>query len=151
MFEEKIMQDYKEAMKARDSVRSTVLNFLRAEFKNVAIAKKKDVLDDDEAAAIIKKQIKQRQDSIDQFEKGGRNDLAEKEVKEMVILKAYLPAELPVEEIKKILEEVVVVTGALSMKDMGKVMKEANAKIAGKADGKLVSDLVRQRLTAGKF
>ena len=151
MFEEKIMQDYKEAMKARDSVRSTVLNFLRAEFKNVAIAKKKDVLDDDEAAAIIKKQIKQRQDSIDQFEKGGRNDLAEKEVKEMVILKAYLPAELPVEEIKKILEEVVVATGALSMKDMGKVMKEANAKIAGKADGKLVSDLVRQRLTAGKF
>lgn len=151
MLEEKIMSDYKEAMKARDSMRSTVLNFLRAEFKNVAIAKKKDVLDDDEAATIIKKQIKQRQDSIDQFTKGGRNDLAEKEIKEMAILKVYLPEELPFDEVKKIIEEVTVATGALSMKDMGKVMKDANAKIAGRADGKLVSDLVRERLTNGKF
>ncbi len=151
MLEDKIMSDYKEAMKARDTVRSTVLNFLRAEFKNVAIAKKKDVLDDDEAAAIIKKQIKQRQDSIDQFEKGGRKDLAEKEVQEMALLKAYLPAELPLEEVKRIIEEVALATGALSLKDMGRVMKEVNTAIAGRADGKLVSDLVRERLTKGKF
>ena len=146
MLEEKILNDYKEAMKSRDALKSSTLSFLRAEMINLAIAKKKKVLDDNDTIAVIKKQIKQRQDSIEQFSKGNRPDLADKEAKELEILKSYLPPELPAEEIKKIIEEAIVTTGAQDMKDMGKVMKEVSAKIAGRADGKLVSDLVRERL-----
>ena len=146
MLEEKILNNYKEAMKSRDALKSSTLSFLRAEMINLAIAKKKKVLDDNDTIAVIKKQIKQRQDSIEQFTKGNRLDLADKEAKELEILKSYLPPELPAEEIKKIIEEAIVTTGAQDMKDMGKVMKEAGAKIAGRADGKLVSDLVRERL-----
>jgi len=147
MLEEKILSDYKEAMKAKDSLRSSVLSFLRAEVMNVAIAKKKNKLDDGEVIVVIKKQIKQRQDSIEQFTKGARLDMAEKEAKEKEILKAYLPPELPEAEIKKIIAKVIALTGACGVKDMGKVMKEVNAKIAGQADAKLVSDLVRSALT----
>ncbi|MFH1198786.1 MAG: GatB/YqeY domain-containing protein [Candidatus Omnitrophota bacterium] len=147
MLEEKIMSDYKEAMKARDSLKSTVLSCLRAEFMNTALAKKKDKLDDNDCIAVIRKQIKSRQDSIEQFTVGCRLELAEKEKKELEILKIYLPVEMPVEEIKKIIEEIIIAIGAQGMKDMGRVMKEINAIIAGKADSKTVSDLVKERLS----
>ena len=147
MLEEKIMSDYKESMKARDTLKTAVLNFLRAEMINTAFAKKKDKLDDAETVTVIRKQIKSRQDSIEAFTKGNRMDLADKEKKEMEMLIAYLPTQMPEADIKKIIEEVVVVTGAQEMKDMGKVMKEVSAKVAGQADGKVVSDLVRQRLS----
>jgi uncharacterized protein YqeY len=146
MLEEKILSDYKEAMKARDALKTSVLSFLRADIINGQVAKKKNALDDTEVIAVIKKQIKQRQDFIEQFTKGERLEMAEKEKKELEILKAYLPAELSADEVKKIIEEVVVATAASGMKDMGKVMKEVNVKLAGQADGKLVSDLVRERL-----
>jgi uncharacterized protein YqeY len=147
MLEEKILNDYKEAMKSRDTLKSSVLSFLRAELMNTAVAKKKKALDDNEVVSVIKKQIKQRQDSIDQFTKGNRLEMAEKEKKEQEILKTYLPPELSVEEIKKIVAEAIVTTGASSIKDMGKVMKEVTAKIAGQADAKSVSDLVRESLS----
>ncbi len=147
MLEEKILDDYKEAMKSRDTLRSSVLNFLRAEIMNVAIAKKKSKLDDNEIIAVIRKQIKERQDSIEQFKQGSRQDLADKEAKELEILKSYLPPELPTLEIKAIIEEAISLTAASGMKDMGKVMKEAAVKIAGRADAKLVSDLVKERLS----
>lgn len=147
MMEEKILNDYREAMKSRDSVKSSVLSFLRAEFMNAAVAKKKNSLDDAEAITVIKKQIKQHQDSIEQFKKGNRFDLAEKEENELRILKVYLPQELPEEEVNKIIEEAIVSTGASALKDMGRVMKEITAKVSGRADGKLVSDLVRARLS----
>ncbi len=143
MLEEKILNDYKEAMKARDTLKSSVLSFLRADMINLAIAKKKKVLDDSEVISVIKKQIKQRQDSIEQFKNGNRPDMADKETKELEILKSYLPPELSADEVKKIIEEVISATGAKEMKDMGKVMKEVTAQIAGRADGKLVSDLVK--------
>ncbi|MDO8661853.1 MAG: GatB/YqeY domain-containing protein [Candidatus Omnitrophota bacterium] len=146
MLEAKILSDYKEAMKSRDSLKSSVLSFLRADLMNAAIAKKKNALDDSETIAVIKKQVKQRQDSIEQFTKGARPEMAEKEKQELEILKTYLPAEMSSDEIKKIIEEVAVAAGAGGLKDMGKVMKEVNLKIAGKADGKLVSELVRERL-----
>ena len=146
MLEEKILNDYKEAMKARDSLKSSVLSFLRADMMNLAVAKKKKALDDSEVITVIKKQIKQRQDSIEQFTKGDRIEMAEKEKKELELLKPYLPPEISGDEIKKVIEEVVAATAASGMKDMGRVMKEVNAKIAGQADGKLVSDLVRERL-----
>ncbi len=147
MLEDVILNDYKEAMKNKDTLKSSVLNFLRAEMINAALAKKKTKLDDNESFTVIRKQIKARQDSIEQFTKGNRQDLADKEAKELVVLKSYLPEELPAEEIKKIIEEIAISTAALGMKDMGKVMKEVAIKIAGKADGKLVSDLVRERLS----
>ncbi|MFA6357840.1 MAG: GatB/YqeY domain-containing protein [Candidatus Omnitrophota bacterium] len=147
MLVDSIFNDYKAAMKSRDVLKSSVLSFLRAEMLNQATAKKKDKLDDAEIFVVIKKQIKQRQDSIEQFTKGGRIEAADKEKKELEILKCYLPAEMPQEQIKSLIEELIVVTGASSMKDMGKLMKELTEKIAGKADGKLVSDLVRQRLS----
>jgi len=147
MLEEKIFNDYKEAMKNRDTLKSSVLSFLRAAMMNAAIEKKKKNLDDNDVIAVIKKQVKQRRDSIEQFQKGNRQDLADKETKELEILKSYLPPELPVEEIKKIIEEAIALTGAQDMKDTGKVMKEVTAKIAGRADSKLVSDLVRERLS----
>jgi len=147
ILEGKIFNDYKEAMKNRDTLKSSALSFLRAAIINVAIEKKKKNLDDNDIIAVIKKQVKQHQDSIEQFQKGNRQDLADKETKELEILKSYLPSELPVEEIKKIIEEAIALTGAQDMKDMGKVMKEVTAKIAGRADSKSVSDLVRERLS----
>jgi uncharacterized protein YqeY len=147
MLEEKILNDYKEAMKNKDTLKSSTLSLLRAEMINVAIAKKKKTLEDGEVITVIKKQVKQHHDSIEQFKQGNRLDLADKETRELGILKSYLPPELPAEEIKEIIEEAITLTSAQDMKDMGKVMKEVTAKIAGRADGKLVSDLVKERLT----
>jgi len=147
MLEDKILNDYKEAMKSKDAVKVSTLSFLRAAMKNLAIDKKRDKLEDADAVAIVKKQIKQRQDSIEQFKKGNRPDLAQKEEKELEILKTYLPKGLSADEVKKVIEEAVALTGASGVKDMGKVMKEVMAKTAGQADGKLISDLVKERLT----
>jgi uncharacterized protein YqeY len=146
MLEDKILSDYKDAMKARDTLKSSVLSLLRADFINTAMAKKKQKLEDADALAVIRKQAKQREDSIEQFTKGNRVDLADKEKHELEILKSYLPQELAEEELNKIIDEAVATTGASGLKDMGKVMKEANTQIAGRADGKLVSELVKKRL-----
>lgn len=147
MLEEKILNDYKEAMKSKDTLRASTLSFLRAQFMNLVIEKRKKNLDDNEVIMVIRKQIKQHQDSIEQFKKGSRQDLVDKETKESEILRSYLPQELTLDEIKKIIEDAIVSTGALGMKDMGRVMKEVTAKISrAGADGKLVSDLVKERL-----
>jgi uncharacterized protein YqeY len=145
--EEKILLDYKEAMKNKDALRSSVLNFLRAEMINVAIAKKKKSLEDSDCISVIRKQIKQRQDSIEQFKQGNRQDLAEKEARELEILKPYLPQELSFEELEKLVDQAIALSGAQGLKDMGKVMKEVNLKVAGRAEGKLVSDTVRRKLS----
>jgi uncharacterized protein YqeY len=147
MLDKIILNDYKAAMKARDSLKSSVLSFLRADMLNLATAKKKDKLDDMEIVTVIRKQVKQRQDSIQQFTQGGRLEMADKEKKELDILKNYLPVELSAEEIKRLIEEVIIAIGANGVKDMGRVMKELTIKLAGKADGRLVSDLVKQRLS----
>jgi uncharacterized protein YqeY len=147
MLEEKILNEYKAAMKSRDSLKSSVLSCLRAECLNAALAKKKNALDDNEVIAVIKKQVKQHQDSIDQFKQGNRNDLVEKESKELVILQAYLPEQLSEEKLKGVIDEIIKETGALGLKDMGKVMKEAVAKVGANADSKLLSDLVKARLS----
>jgi pyruvate ferredoxin oxidoreductase alpha subunit len=105
-------------------------------------------LDDADCVIVIKKLIKQHQDSIEQFTKGSRLDLVDKETKELEILKSYLPQELGPDELKKFIEEAILSTAAASMKDMGKVMKEVMAKTAGACDNKLASDLIRQRLTS---
>ncbi len=149
MLGEKILTDYKEAMKAKDGIRSSTLSFLRAELLNAAIARKKDSLDDAEIIAVIQKQIKQRQDAIAQFRAGNRSDLADKEAAEVAVLQAYLPPQLGEAELKKIIAEVVASSGAAGMGAMGAVMKEVSQRTAGRADGKKVSELVRAHLFAG--
>lgn len=146
MLEDKIASDYKESMKARDQLRTQTISFLRSELKYYAIDKKAEKLDDADALVVIKKLIKQRQDSIAQFEKGGRLDLVEKEKKELQILKSYMPQEMSAQEVNKIVDEVIAGMGALTPKDMGRVMKEVMSRTKGLADNKLVSDTVRQKL-----
>ncbi len=146
MLDQKINQDYVVAMKARDQVRSSTLNFLRAQIKNVRIEKREETVSDADVIAVIKKQIKQRQDSIEQYAKGGRQDLADKETTELNILKEYLPKELSEEHIRAIIAETLNETQATSVKDMGKVMKGVMDKVAGNADNRLVSQLVKEAL-----
>lgn len=142
---DKITQDMKEAMKARDQLKLSTLRLLVSEIKNREIDAKGELKDED-ILALVQKAVKQRQDSISQYEKGGRQDLAEKEKAEMEILKTYLPEELSREEILQIIDEAIAATGASSPKEMGKVMREVMPKVKGRADGKLVNELVRKRL-----
>ena len=145
--EEKIGQDYVQAMKARDSFTSSVVSFLRAQIKQIKVDKRLEVVADEEVIAIIKKQVKQRQDSISQFKAGNRPDLAEKEEKELAVLKNYLPPEISAEKIKIIIDEVVTASNATSIKDMGRVMKDVLARLAGAADNQIVGALVKERLS----
>ena len=146
MLEDKILADFKDAMKKRESLKIATLSFLRSQLKNIAIEKKEDKLDDSDIIAAIKKQVKQRLDSIEKFKSGGRQDLVEKEQNEVEILKSYLPKELSREEIEKVVDEVIVNIGANTMKDMGKVMKEVISQVAGRADNKIVSELIKSKL-----
>lgn len=146
--EEKIMEDFKDAMRKRDSTRISTLSFMRAQFSYTALEKKKQTLEDQEVIAVVKKLVKQHDDAIEQFRRGNRQDLVEKEEKELAILKTYLPQEMPLEEVERIVKEVISEIGASGMKDMGRVMKEVASRTGGKADGRMVSDTVRKRLSA---
>ena len=149
MLEEQLQKDYFQAMKDRDTVKASTVNFLRAQLKNVRIEKRSETLEDKDVVTVIKKQIKQRQDSIEQYEKGGRKDLADKETAEMAILKSYLPEELSEQALQQFIEQAIRETGAQSMKDMGNVIKAVAAKAQGRADNRVVSELVKKAL-AGK-
>ena len=145
---EQIDHDIKEAMKAKAADKLSVLRMLKAAVKNAAIEKggQAGVLDDVEATAIIRKQVKQRQDSIDSFEKGGRTELADKERSEITILQTYLPQALPPEELARLIDEAIAETGATGKAQMGAVMKTLQPKVAGRADGKTLSQEVQRRL-----
>ena len=147
MLEEKILNDYKEALKSKDKIKSSILNFLRANLMNLLIKLQKKSLDDNEVIGEIKKLVKQHRDSIEQFKKGSRDDLVAQESQELEILKSYLPPELALDEIKQIINEAVSQTQAKGLKDMGRVMKEVMAKIASRANGKAVSALVNRKLS----
>ena len=147
LLEDKILDDYKEAMKAKDTLKASILSFLRSQFMNVRIDKRKDKLDDSDVIGAVKKLIKQHQDSIEGFKAGNRQDLVDKETRELEILKTYLPEELGPEQVKQIIEEALTALGATTMKDMGRVMKEVMAKTAGRADSKIISDMVKEKLT----
>ena len=147
MLEDQIGKDYIRAMKDRNTVKSSTLSFLRAQMKNVLIEKKVEKLNDAEVIAVIKKQVKQRQDSILQYEKGGRQDLAGKEAAELAILKNYLPEEMSEQELEGFVAAAIKEAQADSMKDMGKVMKIVTGNVQGRADNKLVSELVKRALS----
>ena len=145
--EDKISQDYIQAMKARDTARSAALNFLRAQIKNVKIDKRVEKVADEDVITVIKKQIKQRQESITQFKAGNRPELAAKEEAEMAMLRTYMPQEMSKEALAAVVDEVIKAKQATTIKDMGSVMKEVLAKVAGKADNQVVGALVKERLT----
>ncbi|HBR15139.1 MAG TPA: aspartyl-tRNA amidotransferase [Candidatus Omnitrophica bacterium] len=146
MLEEQISKDYIQAMKARDAVRSSTLSFLRSQLKYARLDKRVHGLEDQDVIGVIKKQIKQRQDSIEQYQKGGRQDLVDKESAELNILKSYLPQEMTESELKPLVEQAIQEAQACSIKDMGKVMKLMTVKVAGRADNAVLSDLVKKVL-----
>jgi uncharacterized protein YqeY len=145
---ERITRDLTAAMKAQDAARTSTLRMAKAALMNKQIDKH-GAVDDAEAVRVLQGLVKQREDSAEQYAKGGRPELAEKERAEMALLKAYLPAEVTDDEIAAAVEKAVAETGATSPKDMGKVMKAAMAALAagGKSvDGKRVNEAVKKRL-----
>ena len=146
--EGKIYDDYIQARKAKESHRVEFLSLVRSELKNAAIDSKKAELDDSQVLTILKKQQKRLLDAKEAIASSGRKDLLENLDKELEILKQYLPQDLSDAQVITIIEEVITQTGASSMKDMGRVMKEVIAKIGVRADSKKVSALVKEKLSS---
>ncbi len=147
---EQIDQDLIQAMKAKETDKLAVLRMLKSALKYAAIEKggAEGKLDETEATAVIRKQVKQRQDSIEGFEKGHRPELAAKEKKELEFLNAYLPKQLSEADLTRLVKESIAEAGATSKAQMGAVMKIAQAKSAGSADGKALSQEVQKQLGA---
>ena len=146
--QERVDSDLKEAMRAKDATKLGVLRMLKSALKYAAIAKSgaEAELSDAEAVQVIRKQAKQRQDSIESFEKGGRAELADKEKQELAILNTYLPQGMSPDELAKVVRETIAELGATSKAQMGAVMKALQAKAAGRADGKALSAEVQKQL-----
>ena len=142
---EQVRADLTESMKARTAERTSTLRMLQAAIKNEQINLGHE-LSDEEALSVIRKSVKQRHDSIEQFTKGNRPDLASKEAAEVEILKLYMPPELSDSELESGLREIIASTGAQSKKDMGKVMKEATARFKGRVDGRKIQEIVSRLL-----
>jgi uncharacterized protein len=142
---DQVRADLTESMKARSAERTSVLRMLQAAIKNEQINVQHE-LSDEEVMTVIRKAVKQRHDSIEQYTKGNRADLAAKEQSELEILKTYMPPELTDEEIESGVREIIASTGAQSKKDMGKVMKEATARFKGRVDGKKIQEIVQRLL-----
>jgi uncharacterized protein len=146
MLTDKIAADMKDAMRAKDAPRLSTLRMLKSAIEYHKIDKKQEKLTDADVTTVIRKQIKQRQDSIDGFEKGGRADLVEKERAELAVLKSYLPEELSPAQVEEVVKATITELGATTKADMGKVMKAVQARVAGRADNRLVSQLVSANL-----
>lgn len=143
---ERIQLDLTAAMKARDELRTSVLRMVKSALKNKEVEKMKP-LDDTEAVQLLQSLVKQRRESIEQFSKGGRTDLAERESREIAVIESYLPAAPTIEEMDAAIAAAIAESGATSAKQMGAVVKAARARLTGKTiDGKSLSDRVRARL-----
>ena len=143
---DRLSEDLKLAMKARDQLRMDVIRMIKAAVLNKEVEMKKD-LDDAEMSRIMTTMIKQRKESVEQYEKGQRAELAAKERQEISIIESYLPKALSADELERIVESLIRETGATSAKDMGMVMKAVMTRLVGQpVDGKQVSDLVRSKL-----
>lgn len=137
--------DLKEAMKAKDTLRTEVVRNVRGTMRAKEIDSGVE-LSDEELQKLIRSLVKQREDSIAQYEQGGRADLVERERAEKALLESYLPAAVSAAEIERVVGEVIAELGVTTIKDMGKVMKAAQAKLGASADGKLISTFVKQKL-----
>jgi uncharacterized protein YqeY len=150
MTEQKISNDLKEAMKAGRDFEVGVLRMISSAFHNKEIEKKgrglEPALSEDEAVEVLTKEAKKRKEAFEVYQKAGRNDLAEKEAKELEIIKKYLPEQLSEEEIRRIINAAIEKTGAKEIKEFGRVMAEAMKELKGKADAKTVSDFIKKQL-----
>ena len=146
---EQIDSDLKTAMREKNATKLVVLRMLKAAMTNAAIEKggADSKLTDGDAIQVIRKQVKQRQDSIESFEKGGRAELAAKEKEEMSMLQSYLPQAMSADELSKTVREAIAEVGATSKQQMGAVMKALQTKVAGRADGKMLSAEVQKQLS----
>jgi uncharacterized protein YqeY len=145
---EQIISDLTASMKAQDAPRTSTLRMVKAAVMNREI-EKGGQLDDEEMSKLLRSLVKQRRDSVEQYEKGGRQELADKEKTEIEVIEAYLPQAATQEEIEQAIIAALAETGATSIKEMGKVMKAAQAALAGKnADGRVVSELVKSKLSS---
>lgn len=145
MLKDQLFDDQKAAMKGGDKPRLATIRLIMAAIKQQEVDTRKDLSDDD-VLSILTRMVKQRRDSIEQYSKAGRNDLADQESAEIAIIEHYLPAQLSPEEVAGIIEEVIAATGAAGPKDMGKVMGQLKSKLQGRADMGAASALVRQKL-----
>ena len=145
---ERIDQDLKSAMKSGEALKVGTLRMLKAAVNNYLIEKRISKLEDTEMMALIQKQIKQREDSIESFKKGQRQDLIDKETQEKKILQAYLPAPLTDQELQSLVAAVIKETGAKAKSDMGRVIKESVGRSAGRADGKRISEIAGKLLAS---
>jgi len=143
---EKLAQEIKSAMFAKDADRLSTLRMLKSAMGYAAIEKKTETLGEADAVSIVQKEVKKRRDSFEQFEKGGRPELAEKEKKEIAILEEFLPKALSAEDLEQLVKATIAEIGATGKKDMGAVIKAVQAKAAGSADGKSISGLVGKLL-----
>ncbi|WP_438433352.1 GatB/YqeY domain-containing protein [Gorillibacterium sp. sgz500922] len=142
---EQLNEDMKQAMKSQDKFKLSVIRMVRSAIKNIEIDQRK-TLDDNEVLDILNREIKQRRDALQEFQKAGRDDLAESAQAEIAIIAAYLPQQLTEEEVQAIVRQTIQETGASSKADMGKVMSALMPKVKGRADGKLVNQIVQQQL-----
>ncbi len=144
--ETKIMTSLKEAMKAKDHTALTALRAVKSELLLARTSGSDATLSEEDEIKIVQKLVKQRKDSARIFAEQDRNDLADPELAEAKVLEQFLPAQMSEEEIKKVVQEIIAETGATGMKDMGKVMGLANQRLAGKADGRTISGIVKESL-----
>jgi uncharacterized protein YqeY len=144
---DQITEDMKSAMKAGEKDRLKVVRLIRAAIKQIEVDKRIE-LDDAAVLIVLDKMVKQRRDSVEQFQKGNRNDLADIELAEIVVLEDYLPEQLSDEELDAMIDEAISATGAETIRDMGKVMGQIKAKAAGRADMGAVSATVKERLAS---
>ncbi|MBY9079435.1 GatB/YqeY domain-containing protein [Paenibacillus sp. HN-1] len=142
---ERLNEDMKQAMKSKDKFKLSTIRMVRSTIKNLEIDLKR-TLDDNEVLDILSREIKQRKDALQEFEKAGRDELAASNKAEIEIIQEYLPEQLSEEEIKVIVQQTIQETGASSKTDMGKVMSALMPKVKGRADGKLVNQAVQQFL-----
>jgi uncharacterized protein len=142
---DKLQQQLKESMRSKDEIRTSVLRMLISDLKYAQI-EKKGPLDEPEATQVVKRAIKKRKESIDMYEKGGRQDLAQKESAELRILQEFVPPEMDEQLIRAKVDELIAELGAKDKKDMGRVMKELLSRYKGEIDGKLAQKLVSEKL-----
>ena len=145
---EEIEREYLKAYKNQDKITVSVLRILRAYLKNKQV-EQRGKLEEADSLAVLRGLIRQGKESIEQFSKGGRQDLVEKEKAELEVLAAFLPIQAPVEEIDQIIEQVIREVKAVTLKDMGKVMKPVMTRLAGRADGQMIQAKVKEKLSQG--
>lgn len=143
---ERIMADVKTAMREKETLKLNTLRFLQAAIKNREIELRPNPISTDDVLGVLKKTVKQRKESIEQYQAAARQDLVDQETAELKVLEAYLPTQMTKDQIEKIVIEVIAALGAKTVKDMGAVMKETIVRAAGAADNKIVSEVIKSKL-----